>query len=167
MAEVIKYGVIYDRELFDTVKGGDVKNNLENIIARCVELKRDVVARDEFDKGERQLLNFGHTIGHALESIAMKKGEDLLHGEAVASGIYYTLGLCKNLSSKTTNRIKEYIKQYYKIQPINDVQELFNYMNSDKKTINYEYNFVLLEEIGKASIGNKISREQIEKIIKN
>ena len=97
----------------------------------------------------------------------MKKGEDLLHGEAVASGMYYTLGLCKNLSKETTNKIKGYIKQYYKIQPINDVQELFNYMNSDKKTINYEYNFVLLEEIGKASIGNKISREQIEKIIKN
>ena len=90
-----------------------------------------------------------------------------MHGEAVASGIYYTLDLCKNLSKETTNRIKQYIEKHYKIQPINDVQELFNYMNSDKKTINNEYNFVLLEEIGKASIGNKISKEQIEVIIKN
>ena len=62
---------------------------------------------------------------------------------------------------------KQYIEKHYKIQPINDVQELFNYMNSDKKTINNEYNFVLLEEIGKATINNKISKEQIEVIIKN
>ena len=71
------------------------------------------------------------------------------------------------ICGKTATIAKQYIEKYYKIQPINDVQELFNYMNSDKKTINNEYNFVLLEEIGKATINNKISREQIEVIIKN
>lgn len=169
VAEMLKIALVCDFELFEKMiqlSPLEIGQNKE-YINKCIKLKQSVVKQDPFDKNYRHILNFGHSIGHALESIAMKKGEDLLHGEAVASGMYYTLGLCKNLSKETTNRIKEYIKQYYKIQPINDVQELFNYMNSDKKTINYEYNFVLLEEIGKASIENKIRREQIEVIIKN
>lgn len=84
MAEVIKYGVIFDRELFDAVKGGDISDNLEKIIARCVELKRDVVAKDEFDKGERQLLNFGHTMAHSIEKCS---NFEISHGSAVAIGM--------------------------------------------------------------------------------
>ncbi len=84
MAEVIKYGVIFDRELFDTVKAGNVKSNIENIIARCVELKRDVVAKDEFDKGDRQLLNFGHTMAHSIEKCS---NFETSHGSAVAIGM--------------------------------------------------------------------------------
>lgn len=84
MAEVIKYGVIFDKELFDAVKKGNVKNNIENIIARCVELKRDVVAKDEFDKGDRQLLNFGHTLAHSIEKCSRF---EVPHGKAVAIGM--------------------------------------------------------------------------------
>ncbi len=84
MAEVIKYGVIFDRELFDKVCGGDVKSDIEEIIARCVELKRDVVARDEFDKGDRQLLNFGHTMAHSIEKCS---NFEISHGSAVATGM--------------------------------------------------------------------------------
>lgn len=83
MAEVIKYGVIFDKELFDTVKNG-ASDNLENIIARCVELKRDVVAKDEFDKGDRQLLNFGHTMAHSIEKCS---NFEISHGKAVAIGM--------------------------------------------------------------------------------
>ncbi len=169
LAEMLKIALVSDANLFETIlqnKPLEIVNN-EELIHRAIKLKQEIVKQDPFDKNYRHILNFGHTIGHALESIAIKKGEDLLHGEAVASGIYYTLDLCKNLSKQTTNRVKQYIEKYYKIQPINDVQELFNYMNSDKKTINNEYNFVLLEEISKATINNKISREEIETIIKN
>lgn len=84
MAEVIKYGVIYDRKLFDKVKGGNVKGDIEKIIARCVELKRDVVAKDEFDKGERQLLNYGHTMAHSIEKCS---NFEISHGKAVAIGM--------------------------------------------------------------------------------
>lgn len=84
MAEVIKYGVIFDKELFDTVKGGNISDKLERIIARCVELKRDVVAKDEFDKGERQLLNFGHTMAHSIEKCS---NFEISHGSAVAIGM--------------------------------------------------------------------------------
>ena len=84
MAEIIKYGVIFDRELFDKVRGGDVKSDMEDIIARCVELKRDVVAKDEFDKGDRQLLNFGHTMAHSIEKCS---NFEIPHGAAVAIGM--------------------------------------------------------------------------------
>ncbi|MBQ9849706.1 MAG: 3-dehydroquinate synthase [Clostridia bacterium] len=84
MAEVIKYGVIFDRELFDAVKHGNIKDNTENIIARCVELKRDVVEKDEFDKGDRQLLNFGHTMAHSIEKLS---NFEISHGSAVAIGM--------------------------------------------------------------------------------
>ncbi|MBQ3046206.1 MAG: 3-dehydroquinate synthase [Clostridia bacterium] len=84
MAEVIKYGVIFDKDLFDKVSGGDVKSDIESIIARCVELKRDVVARDEFDKGDRQLLNFGHTMAHSIEKCS---DFEIEHGSAVAIGM--------------------------------------------------------------------------------
>ncbi len=84
MAEVIKYGVIFDKDLFDTVRGGNVKSDMKKIIARCVELKRDVVVKDEFDKGDRQLLNFGHTMAHSIEKLS---NFEIPHGSAVAIGM--------------------------------------------------------------------------------
>ncbi len=169
VAEMLKIALVCDCELFEKMIHNtplEIGNN-QIFIQDCIKLKQNIVKQDPFDKNYRHILNFGHTIGHALESIAIRKGEDLLHGEAVASGIYYTLDLCNNLSKQTTNKIKQHLAQYYKLQKIDNVQDLFNYMNSDKKTINNQYNFVLLEEIGKATINNKISREQIEVIIKN
>lgn len=84
MAEVIKYGVLADKELFERVKNGNVRENAEEIISRCVEIKRDIVTEDEFDKGKRQLLNFGHTLGHAIEA---ESGFKISHGTAVAMGM--------------------------------------------------------------------------------
>ncbi|MBQ7597861.1 MAG: 3-dehydroquinate synthase [Clostridia bacterium] len=84
MAEVIKYGVIADSALFDLVKDGDVQKNLEEIVTACVRIKRDVVAQDEFDTGERAKLNFGHTLAHAIEK---KSGFAVSHGAAVAMGM--------------------------------------------------------------------------------
>lgn len=83
MAEVIKYGVIADRELFDLLHTA-CKSNLTEVIARCVSIKRDIVAIDEFEEGPRKLLNFGHTVGHAVEACS-----DYLvsHGSAVAIGM--------------------------------------------------------------------------------
>ena len=81
-AEVIKYGVINDKELFDTLKA-PIRENIEYVIARCVTNKRDIVEADEFDNGTRQLLNLGHTIGHAIELLSDFK---ITHGCAVAIG---------------------------------------------------------------------------------
>ena len=83
-AEVIKYGVLYDAALFEALERGELSERLDEIIARCVELKRDVVAGDEFDTGARQFLNLGHTFGHAIEKCS---GLRVSHGQGVAIGM--------------------------------------------------------------------------------
>lgn len=84
MAEVIKYGVIADRRLFELVRDGGAIINLEKVIARCVSIKRDIVNEDEYDNGKRQLLNFGHTLAHSLEKLS---NYEISHGSAVAMGM--------------------------------------------------------------------------------
>jgi 3-dehydroquinate synthase len=83
LAEVIKYGVIADSELFGRLKS-PVFDQIEQIIGRCVEIKRDVVCEDETEQGARKLFNFGHTVGHAIEHLS---GFGLSHGRAVAAGM--------------------------------------------------------------------------------
>jgi len=83
-AEVIKYAVLYDPKLFAHLEETGLSFHRETVIRRCVELKRDVVARDEFDTGARKKLNLGHTIGHAIEAAS---GFSLSHGSAVAMGM--------------------------------------------------------------------------------
>ena len=83
LAEMLKYGVICDAELFDRIVNYQ-NEDMAALIARCVEIKRDVVAEDEFDRGSRALLNLGHTVGHAIETAS---GFAVTHGHAVAAGM--------------------------------------------------------------------------------
>jgi len=82
-AEIIKYGVLADRALFDSLIT-PVRDRMEEVVARCVEIKRDVVAEDEFENGGRKILNLGHTAGHAIEVLS---GYGVSHGRAVAAGM--------------------------------------------------------------------------------
>ena len=90
MAEVIKYGVIRDESLFRHLQENGTSFDRDYVISRCVEIKRDIVEADEFDNGERQLLNFGHTVAHAVEKLS---GYALSHGRAVAMGMA-VMGRC-------------------------------------------------------------------------
>ncbi|MBQ2954847.1 MAG: 3-dehydroquinate synthase [Clostridia bacterium] len=83
-AEIIKYGVLADRDLFETMRRGRLMENLEDIVEKCVTIKRDVVAEDEFDNGARQCLNLGHTLGHAVEK---NSNFTLTHGKGVSVGM--------------------------------------------------------------------------------
>lgn len=85
IAEALKYGVLGDAALFEKIAGGDFWQDLEEIIETCVSMKRDVVEEDEFDTGKRQLLNLGHTFGHAIEQ---KSHFQMTHGHAVAIGMH-------------------------------------------------------------------------------
>lgn len=111
MAEVIKYATVFDSQLFETLEKND-KNDLEEIIYKCITYKKLVVQADEFDNGQRQLLNFGHTLGHAIE-----KASDftLSHGQAVGLGMKEIVkasvraGLCdKNVYSRLENLLNIY-----------------------------------------------------------
>jgi len=82
-AEIIKYGVIADSAFFESLQT-PIHTQFEDVIARCVEIKRDIVAEDEFENGKRKLLNFGHTIGHAIELLSEYR---ISHGHAVAAGM--------------------------------------------------------------------------------
>jgi 3-dehydroquinate synthase len=84
LAEAIKYGVIADRVLFDRIASGDFRDTLEGVVASCVSIKARIVGEDEFDNGSRQLLNFGHTLGHAVEKCSQL---EIRHGQAVAIGM--------------------------------------------------------------------------------
>lgn len=93
-AEVIKYGILYDAELFTHLKENGLSFDRETVIARCVALKRDVVSEDEFDTGARQKLNLGHTFGHAVEK---ESNFSVSHGQAVAIGMaMIARAACKN-----------------------------------------------------------------------
>lgn len=83
-AEVIKYGILYDAELFSHLQTQGISFDREYVISRCIELKRDVVMDDEFDTGTRQMLNFGHTVGHSIEKCS---NYTISHGRAVAIGM--------------------------------------------------------------------------------
>ena len=99
LGEAIKYGLIKDRELFEILSKinsyDELFENLEYIIYNCCDIKRSVVERDEKDTGERMLLNFGHTIGHAIEKIQNYEGYS--HGEAVSIGMYCIAKRCEDM----------------------------------------------------------------------
>ena len=112
MGEVIKYGCIKDAELFNSLCSHssfeDLKADLTDVITRCVDIKREVVEADQFDKGERMLLNFGHTLAHTIEQHYNYERES--HGEAVGIGMYQITKIAEE-KGLTAPRCAEKIKK--------------------------------------------------------
>lgn len=144
-AEVIKYGVILDRELYDKLHTQPFDR--EAVVARCVEIKRDVVQQDEYDNGLRGLLNFGHTFGHAIEKMS---NFEVSHGSAVAKGMVVAAkmaplcGLC-DVSEELTALLLEY---GFDISCGYSVDELFDAILSDKKRRGGNITVVLPKAMG-------------------
>lgn len=157
MAEVIKYGCIKDKEFFyflSSLKNKEeVMHNIEKIIHKCCFIKKCVVENDEKDTGERMLLNFGHTLGHAIETYYNFK--KFTHGEAVAIGMYEISKIAesKELTEKgVSDVIKEILIQYglpYEVE-INDSCSVLETIALDKKNIDNVLKVVLLKEIGES-----------------
>ncbi|MBN1078789.1 3-dehydroquinate synthase [Clostridium botulinum] len=157
MAEVIKYGCIKDKEFFYKLKEfkskDEVLDNIEDIIYTCCNIKRIVVENDEKDKGERMLLNFGHTLGHAIE--AYYNFNKYTHGEAVGIGMYKIIKISeeKGITPKgCADEIKDILIQYslpYDID-IENSDEILETISLDKKNINNVLKIVLLESIGQS-----------------
>ena len=154
MGEVIKYGCIKDRKLFDLLeKCGcyeNLKEHLTDVIATCVDIKRRVVEEDEFDTGERILLNFGHTLAHTIEQHFHYERES--HGEAVAIGMYQITKIAeeKGLTKKGEAEHIRKVLGAYKLPVKADVPlpQLTEAIKLDKKTLNNKLKVVLLHEIG-------------------
>ena len=154
MGEVIKYGCIKDKALFDTLvrhtSFEDLKPELTRIIARCVDIKRIVVEHDQFDTGERMLLNFGHTLAHTIEQYYNYERES--HGEAVGIGMYQITKIAEE-KGLTTSGCAEQIKKALEIYKLPDnsnlpIDVLTDAISLDKKNLNNHLNVVLLHDIG-------------------
>ena len=146
-AEVIKYGILYDPALFAHLEETGLAFDREAVIARCVELKRNIVAQDEFDTGARMKLNLGHTIGHAIESCS---NYQLSHGQAVAMGIAIVSRAAKCPDSQ---RIIALLKQFgLPTATAYSAEVLTDAALSDKKRRGGMVNLIIPKAIGDCAI---------------
>lgn len=158
MGEVIKYGCIKDAGLFRTLESHssfeDLKEELPAIISRCVDIKRMVVEQDQFDTGERMLLNFGHTLAHTIEQYYHYERES--HGEAVAIGMYQITKLAEDQAltvAGTSGRILSVLQTYGLPSECGlPLQDLTDAIRVDKKNLNNKLNLILLRDIGASYI---------------
>ncbi len=168
-AEVIKHACIKDAAMFAELESNSLKTyrgrqkSICQLIQRNALIKIRVVQKDEFEKGERRLLNFGHTLGHAVET-----QYELLHGQAIAIGMTYACHISERLAGfKQTEKVISLLEKYNLPTYADfDKQKVFDVLKMDKKRERKEINYVLLEKIGKGVV-KSISLKQLEKLISN
>ena len=164
MAEAIKMGCIKSASLFEKIDRMNLNEELEDIIFECVSLKAGVVERDEKEHGERALLNFGHTAGHAIEKLHNFSG--ISHGEAVGVGMLLICDAAEKqgLTQKgTKQRIEAVLKKYnLPISVPDSLQSIIGAMSADKKRTGSAIKFILISEIGNGFI-NPVEYKNIER----
>ena len=147
-AEIIKYGCIADAELFEWLKS-PIRPQIERVIARCVSIKRDIVNQDERDTGIRATLNFGHTIGHAIEKASHFS---VTHGQAVAIGMVRIENAMQRLglaSQETFEAVRDLTASYdLPVQTAFTADELYDTMTTDKKRSGDRLRFIIVKKIG-------------------
>jgi len=168
-AEIIKHACIKDADLFAMLEKETLENfksdksKLGALIEKNVQIKTTVVLKDEFENGDRRLLNFGHTLGHAIENI-----HELLHGHAISIGMVAACAISASINHFNTNekeRVISLIEKYH--LPLHlkfDYGKIFEIMKMDKKRAGNEMNFVLLNKIGEAVI-RPIPINQLKELI--
>ncbi|MBL7725247.1 MAG: 3-dehydroquinate synthase [Chitinophagaceae bacterium] len=168
-AEIIKHACIKDAAMFAELERNSLKTyrgrqkSICELVQRNAGIKIRVVQKDEFEKGERRLLNFGHTLGHALET-----QYELLHGQAISIGMTYACHISEQLTGfKQTERVVSVLEKYnLPTYASFDKQKVFDVLKMDKKRERKEMNYVLLERIGKGVV-KSISLKQLERIIQD
>ena len=170
-AEMIKHALISSTDAYNAILRFDPDMEIDytalgTMVAQSVAVKERIVAEDPREQGIRKALNFGHTIGHAYESLSFKKNCPLLHGHAVAAGIISELYLSHTLSGFPSNRLSpvvRYIREYYPpfVFGCKDYDALYELMTHDKKNEGGIINFTLLSDIGKVEINQQVAKERI------
>ena len=174
IAEIIKYGIIEDPRLFAFLEKNSEKilaqdtECLETIIETSCAIKAKVVERDERESNYRMILNFGHTIGHAIE--ALTDYSQFKHGEAIAIGMVYAAKLSCQLgqcSKETVQRIESLVEQYG--LPVSlpefSVDDYIQTMYRDKKAHDKNIRFILVKDIGRVEIVDRVSESDIQKVL--
>jgi 3-dehydroquinate synthase len=176
LAEMLKHGLIFDKNYWNEFKDLSQKDfaDFDQLIHRSVEIKNEIVLQDPTENGIRKALNFGHTLGHAIESYFLENEnkKTLLHGEAIAIGMILEsfISWKKQLLSKDEfNEIKSTLNSIFEIIHFkeNDLQPILDLLIHDKKNENGEIQFALLDGIGKTRFNQKSDNELITQAFEN
>ena len=181
--EVVKYGLLGDREFFQWLEGnasraasGDMEARI-HAVKRSVEMKAEIVMRDETEQGDRALLNLGHTFCHALEAATHYDGSRLLHGEGVAIGcalafeLSARLGLC---AQEDPSRVRAHLRDMKMKVDLSDIEGelpdadgLISLMGQDKKVVDGKLRFILARGIGEAFITSDVPPETVRAVLED
>lgn len=167
-AEIIKHGIIADQNLLDACFIADVSNQEEvfQLLEPSMAVKAKIIALDPFEQNERKFLNFGHTSGHALESITLLDEDPLLHGECVAWGMMVAVQLsieAAGLNADIAKKLIVSIDSYFPdIQPEVEIEKMWEVMLRDKKNDKGKVNFVLLADISEPKNNVEVTFEQFK-----
>jgi 3-dehydroquinate synthase len=171
-AEILKHCLIQDVNMWDQIRRKDLADqDLPDLIAHSVEIKKKVVAQDPSEKGLRKILNFGHTLGHALETFFLPQGKKrLFHGEAIATGmicesyIAYTRGL---IDERTLEQIEEFIFSIYGKVDIDvaDFDTIIGLTLQDKKNKGKEVRFSLINAAGSCLYDIVVTKNEMKKAL--
>lgn len=168
-AEVLKHGLIKNKAYWYRVKIIDLENQIwDDIIAESIKFKHEVVSADPQESGLRKILNFGHTLGHAIESHFLETNEPLLHGEAIAIGMVLEAHLAwqkRLLSIDECEEIVAVMRSYYGLPPLPDVRELEMHLLQDKKNSEGRLKFALLNTIGNCHYDVVVDLEEIRRAV--
>ena len=168
-AEVLKHALIADADYWEELIKVNPENwqSLANNIEKSVQIKSRIVEEDPLEKGNRKKLNFGHTVGHAIESYCMKIGQPIPHGFAIAAGIYIESFLSikyLNLPKEVFNEIAQTIQHFYAKVDFSEpaIDEIVNFIQQDKKSEMGKSRFTLLKQIGSAEIDVEVSEMEVK-----
>lgn len=166
LAEVIKYGLIWDEDLFHTMKGDLESFDLTKLVDRSIAIKQYITTEDPFEKGVRQLLNFGHTVGHALEAFSYSTSSPLKHGEAVALGMMAESFISQErLGFQDLDEVQASISALFEfpnwLSEMSDFTSITELMAHDKKNVGQEIRCSLLRKIGEGAVGFTLTQKEI------
>ncbi len=176
MSEVVKYGVIWDGEFFDYLQkesngiralDGDI---LEEVISRCCSIKAEVVSEDERESGLRAILNYGHTIGHAIETVT--NYTEYLHGEAVSIGMVaeaWLSALTGRMNEDNVFKIRNLLQTFDLPVSLRETlrpEEIIPHLSIDKKAVGGVVRYVLPESIGKVNIISDVTNDMVKEALK-
>ena len=168
-AEVVKHGLIRDYKVFERLTKLESLSNIdwEELIYESVLIKKSVTEEDPYERGLRKILNFGHTLGHAIESNALSGNSPLLHGEAIAIGMIMETFLSYKkgyLSNEDAQLVKSKIQTFFGHHPssIPNSEVLIRLMSKDKKNRGGIIKFSLLQNLGEGNYDQEVSPEEIE-----
>lgn len=171
-AEIIKHCLIRDVKMWNVIRAKDlIEQNIDELVAHSVKIKKEIVTEDPQEKGLRKILNFGHTLGHAIETHFLEKPKGkLLHGEAIAAGMIMESFMAYKrdlISFETLSQVEEFIFSVYGkvVIPDDEILAILNHTKQDKKNRGSEIRFSLINGSGSCAFDIACTKQEMKKAI--